>query len=543
MTSPPGDANSTEATPPFNNATNTDSEFLPNETNTTLAGILVGNETGTLAPAVLPGTGIDTNNNGTDFGAVDAGTNTSAADTDTGLDTSLGNETGILAPAILPETGTDTNNTDALDATVDNATASDEGMDVDEDEAANFTTDNTDELEIPAAGTDTNNTDTLDAAADNATATASNEGVDVDEDEAVNFTTADTDELEISTATDTNNTDTDTDTLDAAADNATAGDEGTDVDADGDGDGAANFTTADIDELEIPAAGTGTNNTDTLDAADNATASNEGTNVDGDGDGAANFTTADTDELEIPADENDTTPLPPEETPGDNGTIPVPPEEAPADNGTSPVPPEEAPTDNSTITIDGNGTDTTTTNATANANANATAVRTGSLPTKKVSFACVLEVEFFPGQGQEPTRAEVATLLKETVSFFTDLLSQDPATQNDFVEFDISNPVPVYNDAQVDTFKLTMDAVAVVSKNGSVDADVLAEVMGQANYNNFISNYIWLSEPFMRNEFYQTHHVTVNGEAEDEQLGRREIRRQRRALMFSGTSKRRNKRQ
>ena len=38
--------------------------------------------------------------------------------------------------------------------------------------------------------------------------------------------------------------------------------------------------------------------------------------------------------------------------------------------------------------------------------------------------------------------------------------------------------------------------------------DTIASVVNGADYDDFISNYIWMSAPFKRNEFYQTHEVT-----------------------------------
>eukprot|EP00797_Seminavis_robusta_P021854 Sro343_g121970.3 (364) ;mRNA; r:24654-25745 len=209
-----------------------------------------------------------------------------------------------------------------------------------------------------------------------------------------------------------------------------------------------------------------------------------------------------------------------------NNTVTTPPQ---VGNNTQSANNMTTTTNNSTMapstTIPGQGTNATTSNTTtiqtpSNAtNGNATAaVRTGNVArTKSLTFRAQLEIVFFEGEGREPTAAEVDALMGETELFFVHLFTTtNSSIRNAFVSFDVDHvDSTYYDDANnaTDRFQVDFDAILQVEQGSAattlVTMDTIAMVVDHADYNDYISNYVWLSEPFMRNEFYQTHQVTL----------------------------------
>lgn len=144
---------------------------------------------------------------------------------------------------------------------------------------------------------------------------------------------------------------------------------------------------------------------------------------------------------------------------------------------------------------------------------------------KNLSFSAELEMTFFEGQGKSPTEDEIKALINETEWFFSDLFST--TTSNAFF---ITHVVPIYNEVvDADHFQMTFDAVLVVAAGAAVtNMDTVADLVDAADYDEYISDYVWKSEPFQRNEFYQTHAVMFTchplGVQTDERQRQRQLR-------------------
>jgi hypothetical protein len=136
-------------------------------------------------------------------------------------------------------------------------------------------------------------------------------------------------------------------------------------------------------------------------------------------------------------------------------------------------------------------------------------VRTGNYRIyKTLSFYSELDIRFFDGQGRQPTPDEVGALINGTEMFFKDLFTQAPITRHAFVSFFIGNVVTSYNErVDADFFEVDFDASLQVQHDSAVTMDTIAGVVDDADYDDFIGSYVWMSAPFGTNEFYQTHSV------------------------------------
>lgn len=142
-----------------------------------------------------------------------------------------------------------------------------------------------------------------------------------------------------------------------------------------------------------------------------------------------------------------------------------------------------------------------------------------------LSFSAQLDITFFEGQGKAPTDLEIEALIHETELFFSDLFLSVPPTNSVFESFSITNVVPTYNEEEdADHFQVIFDATLVVAAGSSITMDTVANVVDQANYDEYISDYVWMSEPFRRNEFYQTHSVSFKCHPLEMQTQRRSLR-------------------
>ena len=152
-----------------------------------------------------------------------------------------------------------------------------------------------------------------------------------------------------------------------------------------------------------------------------------------------------------------------------------------------------------------------------------------------VKFHSILEIGFFRGHGKEPTPEEVEALMTETKEYFTNLFSSDPRIQRQFKSFRVTDITPMYNSGvstntgaetgreeinenKSDYFRVEFESqvellTATTSNEGAatITVDTIKEVVDGADYDIFISDYIWKSPPYKRNEFYETHEVTFTG--------------------------------
>ena len=124
------------------------------------------------------------------------------------------------------------------------------------------------------------------------------------------------------------------------------------------------------------------------------------------------------------------------------------------------------------------------------------------------SVQSIIFFTFFDGEGQEPTPAEMDALVEETKKFFTNVFENDPSFAKDFIEFQMTDLVPKYNDEEAsDQFELDFKSTVVLKDTVAdtiTSSKQVAEVMGESDYKEYITDYVWSSEPFNRNEFYNT---------------------------------------
>jgi hypothetical protein len=151
--------------------------------------------------------------------------------------------------------------------------------------------------------------------------------------------------------------------------------------------------------------------------------------------------------------------------------------------------------------------------------ANTNEEKADNAATVEFSVQSILFFTFFDGEGQEPTSTEINALIEETKQFFTDVFEKDPTFAKDFIEFHITDVVSKYNDKEAsDRFEMNYKSTVVLKNTAEgtiTSSKQVAKVMGDSDYNEYITNYVWLSKPFKRNEFYNTHAVEFDGWAID----------------------------
>ena len=132
-----------------------------------------------------------------------------------------------------------------------------------------------------------------------------------------------------------------------------------------------------------------------------------------------------------------------------------------------------------------------------------------------MNFHSTLEIDFFQGLGRQPTPEEVHTLLEKTTFFFRQLFAQEPS----FSSFELSQIEPSYDETKdSDNFSVSFtSSVTLEQPTSSSEAEAekahkkslktIAGIVNRADYDLFIRDYIWMTPPLQKNEFYQTHHV------------------------------------
>lgn len=128
---------------------------------------------------------------------------------------------------------------------------------------------------------------------------------------------------------------------------------------------------------------------------------------------------------------------------------------------------------------------------------------------------CEMTVRFFEGFGNQPTKAELSSLMFETDRFFSDLLMTDESTKEGFVGFTATAIEDIYRgDVTPDTFRVDFDFNVQVFVEDAVHFDVVTlddvhAVIDGASFPTFITDYIWMAPPLTRNQFAETHGVDM----------------------------------
>ena len=125
-----------------------------------------------------------------------------------------------------------------------------------------------------------------------------------------------------------------------------------------------------------------------------------------------------------------------------------------------------------------------------------------------LSFQSKISIDFFRGTGREPDEAEITTFLRKTQDFFESLFEDESSFQS-FVISEVQQSYDATNDPdhwQVE-FVFTVEFDNIEPSDQRRTLAHIAGVINTADYKRFIRDYIWMSPPLQKNEFYQTHHV------------------------------------
>ena len=138
--------------------------------------------------------------------------------------------------------------------------------------------------------------------------------------------------------------------------------------------------------------------------------------------------------------------------------------------------------------------------------------------TTELKFHAQLEVDFFPGSGRRPKDGEINSFEMKTRDWFHDVFAVNPT----FESFRLESVDTAYVEATPDLFFVTFTGVVEVGPgNVLFDAMTIEEVeelVDAADYEGFITDYIWKASPEGSNEFFQTHTVKLQGWQLDEQV-------------------------
>ena len=124
---------------------------------------------------------------------------------------------------------------------------------------------------------------------------------------------------------------------------------------------------------------------------------------------------------------------------------------------------------------------------------------------KKIYMDALLEIEFFEGMGREPTQGEIKALERKTEDWLKDLFASDTSSAS----FQIQKVNPTYDAANQDHWSVTFSAF--VKGGDELTKQEIANIINEADYEAYITDYIWKTSPEMDNEFYQTHEVVCQG--------------------------------
>lgn len=136
---------------------------------------------------------------------------------------------------------------------------------------------------------------------------------------------------------------------------------------------------------------------------------------------------------------------------------------------------------------------------------------------QRVTANAKMQFSFFPDtQMREPTKAEVNGLVKQARFFFTKVFESQ---FDDFVRFGAVASATNYTEGGTLPITLSLDVSAFFGlKDGNGNAnnnnddhtpEEVVAAMKNAQLTDFIQNYVWASEPFSENIFYETMHVQV----------------------------------
>ena len=119
-----------------------------------------------------------------------------------------------------------------------------------------------------------------------------------------------------------------------------------------------------------------------------------------------------------------------------------------------------------------------------------------------------IQVDFFAGHEREPTDDEIEKMMCETNKFFEKTLKEKIDPQ---LEVFASNIDWEWDDKAALPSMVEFFADARYSDGRHVPAEEVFNVMEQVDVKQFVQDYVWMSEVYKENVFYQTEDIFFAG--------------------------------
>ncbi|CAB9504324.1 expressed unknown protein [Seminavis robusta] len=143
------------------------------------------------------------------------------------------------------------------------------------------------------------------------------------------------------------------------------------------------------------------------------------------------------------------------------------------------------------------------------------------VPHRTLTATCLMTIDFFSEHDDQdglrprpppptPTLQELNAMLFETQRFVNHLYATDLGSAHEFVGFAISNSqLRAQSQQQGYQVQVAYRGVYNFLQSSTMDKDTILRILYEADYPDFITNYIWLSPPAKQNVFYDTHQVQI----------------------------------
>lgn len=141
----------------------------------------------------------------------------------------------------------------------------------------------------------------------------------------------------------------------------------------------------------------------------------------------------------------------------------------------------------------------------------------------EIGFHCDLDIVFFEGEGMQPKGTEVKTLVKKTEEWFSKVLAKDLT----FLGLEITEDDRTYDSAEPDKFSFDFSTAVTVDleqANDHMTIAGIASMVGGADFEEYVRDFLWEAVPKKMNVFYQTHAIDMKctpGKREEEGGARR----------------------
>lgn len=130
-----------------------------------------------------------------------------------------------------------------------------------------------------------------------------------------------------------------------------------------------------------------------------------------------------------------------------------------------------------------------------------------------------IKIAFFPGEGERPQKDEINAMLCETNKFFQEALIN--ATNDDDLQSFATNIDWLYDTENDLPFVLYFTSDTHYGNETPVPAKTVYEViLNEADAKLLVTDFIWQSEPYPDNVFYNTQDIMLDGSYSGAKSGR-----------------------